>query len=283
MNNFSTPLRYPGGKGRLGDWLGETLRHNGLSGGTYVEPYAGGAGAAIHLLTRGYVERLILNDIDPAIFAFWYSVLSETDAFVKRIETSAVDMKEWHRNREIISSPSLHSTLDLGFAAFFLNRTNRSGILSAGVIGGKAQAGKWKLDARFNRGELADRVRRIGHYRRRITVRNVDAMTFVNDVGPDLPSKSLIYFDPPYYEKGSLLYENHYKPKDHAAIAKHVKRVKTPWLVTYDNCSEIRDLYRWAPAAEFSMKYSTHTSRPTGTEVMFYRNLALPSAPALKR
>jgi DNA adenine methylase len=254
-----------------------------VSGGWYLEPYAGGAGAAIHLLTRGYVDRIFINDIDPTVYRFWKVATNRSDELAGRILKAPIDMEAWEHHRAVHTSPHFYSDMEVAFATFFLNRTNRSGILRGGVIGGKGQTGSWKLDARFNRIELAARVRRIGSLAKQIAVSNDDAIDFVQRVRPDLPAKSLIYFDPPYFDKGSLLYENHYKPEDHAAIARQVIALRSPWLVTYDNRDEIRALYSNSQSTEFSMKYSTHTARPQGTEVMFYGNISLPSRPRLKR
>ncbi len=280
---FVTPLRYPGGKGRLGPWLAELLRANRISGGTYVEPYAGGAGAAIYLLSAGIVNRIIINDADFAVYAFWKSVLEETDRFVTRVQRCHVSINMWEKHRKILQEPAKHEPFEVGFSAFFLNRTNRSGILSAGVIGGREQKGAYTLDARFNRDDLAARIKSIGGHRKAITLHNLDAMDLAESLSSELPQKSLIYFDPPYYNKGSQLYRNFYKHKDHADIAARVQRLSTPWLVTYDSCEEISSLYPNAKQLTFSLKYSTHLSRPDATELMFYGNLDLKVDPYLKR
>lgn len=281
--SFATPLRYPGGKGRLGPWLAELLRHNSLSGGCYVEPYAGGAGAAIYLLTMGYVDHIVINDADPVVYAFWAAALNHTDDFIRMIERTPVTMSTWEAQKEIHANPTKHDLLEVGFATFFLNRTNRSGILSAGVIGGRAQKGKYKLDARFNKQDLAQRIRLLGQMRRHIGVHGLDAIDFLNTIEEYLPERSLIYFDPPYYEKGSSLYRNFYKPEDHASIALRISELNRPLLVTYDNCPPILDLYRDFDYTEFSMVYSTAMDRPLGSEVMFYRDLEIHSEPVLKR
>lgn len=281
--SFATPLRYPGGKGRLGPWLAETMRANGISGGTYAEPYAGGAGAAIFLLTQGYVDRIIINDADPAIHAFWWAVLNDTDRFLKKLDQCTISLAARARHRKIIAAPSSYSMLDVGFAAFFLNRTNRSGILQGGVIGGKQQAGKYKIDARFNREDMADRISRIGKLREHIELHGIDAMKLLPKLRKSLPKKSLIYFDPPYFLKGSQLYRNFYTPEDHQQIAARVAKIDTPWLVTYDNCEQIRSLYQAVPSLTFSLYYSTHLSRTEATEVMFYNNVALDISPYLRR
>lgn len=280
---FVTPLRYPGGKGRLGPWLAELMRANKISGGTYVEPYAGGAGAAIYLLSSGIVNRIVINDADFAVYAFWKAVLHDTERFITRVKRCTVSIERWEHHKSVLKNAEKHEDFEVGFSAFFLNRTNRSGILSAGVIGGKEQKGNYTLDARFNREDLVSRIKSIGGYRNAISLFNVDAMDLAEGISAELPRKSLIYFDPPYYNKGSQLYRNFYGHDDHAEIASRVKRITTPWLVTYDNCDEIEKLYTDANSLTFSLKYSTHLSRPDATELMFYGNLSLDVPPYLKR
>lgn len=280
---FTTPLRYPGGKGRLGPWIAKIMRHNRISGGWYIEPYAGGAGAALFLLTQGYVDHIVINDVDPVVHAFWKAATDRNAELLDLIVKTPVTMDTWQRQRAVIAAPGKHTLVEVGFATFFLNRTNRSGILSAGVIGGKAQAGNYKLDARYNIADLTSRIKTIGAYRSRITVLGIDAFDLLTDVAPGFPRECLVYLDPPYYVKGSLLYRNHYVHEDHAAIAECVKDATYPLIVSYDDCPEVRQLYGSFESTNFELHYSTHTARPLSSEVLFYKNINLPSAPAMTR
>lgn len=281
--SFITPLRYPGGKARLGAWLGELIDCNNLSNCTYIEPYAGGAGAAVYLLVNNKVKNIVINDIDDSVYAFWWSVLNDTQEFVTLISDTPVTIENWLIQREIVRSPQKHSRTALGFAAFFLNRTNRSGILHGGVIGGQRQDGKYKLDARFNKQALIDRINRIASYRERISISNLDAMSLVDDLSKSV-EKPFFYLDPPYYNKGNQLYQNHYAPDDHKKIAQTVQELNHPWIVTYDNCPEICELYNNCSGFEFSFHYSTHLHRPVGKEIMYYsEGIALHKPPVMKR
>ncbi|ELB7345293.1 DNA adenine methylase [Klebsiella michiganensis] len=280
---FGTPLRYPGGKGRLSLWLSQLIRENGLNDGWYVEPYAGGAGAAILLLCGGHVDRIVLNDLDPAIHAFWWAVLNDTDNLLRLIDEAQPTLETWEAQRAVHADPQNHSPTEVGFATFYLNRTNRSGILRGGLIGGKAQTGKWLMFARFNKPDLSLRIRNIARLKRHISLYNEDAQDLISGLKSDLPARSLIYFDPPYYHKGNQLYRNHYKASDHASIAAQVETITTPWLVTYDNCEEIREIYAGKQNIEFSLHYSTASTRPLVSEIMFYGNLSLHAKPTMSR
>lgn len=280
---FASPLRYPGGKGRLGPWLASVIHANQLGGGLYVEPYAGGAGAALYLLLQDHVERIVINDDDPLIYSFWKSVVDEADALVDLIRSTPPTMKTRSRLLTVAANPEDHSTLQLGFAAFFLNRTSRSGILTGGVIGGKDQKGAYKMDARYTRKTLIARIRAIAARRQHIKVLCKDALKMLaEDIDESIP-KTVIYLDPPYFSKGSLLYENHYEPTDHKTISRFVSTIKHPTLVTYDNCPEIRALYQNMKSVQFSLRYSTHMLRPVASEILIYRNLEIPTPPVLTR
>ena len=155
-----SPLRYPGGKARLATFLGDVITLNKIVNCTFVEPFAGGAGAALTLLFLEKVDSIIINDFDKAIYSFWDSILLDTDSFIEKLETVDLTIHEWERQKEIYNSVD-STKLELGFASFYLNRTNRSGIIEGGPIGGRNQSGKWKIDARFNRINLIERIKKI--------------------------------------------------------------------------------------------------------------------------
>jgi DNA adenine methylase len=259
MPHTYTPLRYPGGKAKLGPFLSSLFKMNRLLDGDYAEPYAGGAGAALFLLFRGYAAHIYLNDIDVRISSFWKAILEQNDRFANLIERVPLSLDEWDRQKETCQCAD--GGFDLGFAFFYLNRTNRSGIMNGGVIGGRSQEGKWGIDARFNRATLAERVRTIGAMKNRISVSNEDAIDFINGFKPSIPRRSLMYLDPPYYNKGRQLYTNFYTPTDHINIAERLKLLNSPWLLTYDDCAEIRELYKEFPILESELSYSAREVR----------------------
>lgn len=264
-----TPLRYPGGKANLAPFFGDIVRVNGLSDGVYVEPYAGGAGVAIGLLVGEYVDRVYINDVDPALWAFWKAVLEHNAELCRMVEKAPLTIRERARQKAIYRRGLAAGVLPLGFALFYLNRTNRSGILDGGVIGGLKQRGKWKIDARYNREELADRIGRIGRYKSRVHVANQDALVFLRQVLRALPRRTLVYLDPPYYTKGKHLYANYYVHDDHAAVARAVAKMAKPWVVSYDDHPQVRKLYRGFRRRSYELQY-TARERRMGSEVMFF-------------
>lgn len=275
---FYTPLRYPGGKGKLSYYLKEVIQHNSLLDCHYIEPFAGGAGVALELLMQEYVSKITINDYDPAIYSFWHSILNNSDDFCEKIECTEITMETWYQQREILRSNNYDDRLILGFAAFFMNRTNRSGILNAGVIGGKEQAGKWKLDVRFNKPDLIKRIKKIAGYKDRIFIKNEDTLDLLINLSLKPHENTFMYLDPPYYVKGQELYRNFYEHQDHVDIKNQL--IKMPvlhWVATYDNTKEIKEIYKNQKVMDFDLQYSAQSKR-VGSEVMIFSdNLHIPT------
>ena len=265
---FCSPLRYPGGKSKLTAYVLETMKLNGLEGGFYIEPFAGGCSIAWYLLLNGHVSKVYINDLDPAIHAFWYCVLYKTEELCQKIHTTPITMDEWYKQRDIYrSSPSDY--LQLGFATFFLNRTNRSGIIKAGVIGGLSQNGNYKLDCRFNKERLIEQITAIAAKKDSIRLTNLDATQFIEEYLPDIQGKALVNIDPPYYVKGKGLYQNFFEHDDHYRLYESIKRINQPWIVTYDDTPEICGIYSEFEPESFGLTYTAQT-KCKGSEVIIH-------------
>ncbi len=244
------------------------LRENDLRLPHYAEPYAGGASLALALLFGGQVSDIHLNDVDAGIWSFWHSILNDTDALVDLIETADVAVPEWRNQREIYRGNDVCDPLKLGFATFFLNRTNRSGIIgTGGVIGGLAQEGNYKIDCRFNKVELIRRIKRIRKYKSRIHLTRLDALQFLKRDSGLFPKRTFLAIDPPYFAKGSSLYTSFYSPHDHADVAQAILALDRPWVLTYDAAAEISVLYKERQQFLFDIKYSLQTKR-IGSELL---------------
>lgn len=268
MPQTPSPLRYPGGKTSIWPLISKIITDNEVSRGNYCEPYAGGCGLALTLLFKGYVHNLHLNDIDRSIWCFWDAILNRTDEFIKRIENTDVTIEEWYKQREIQENKDVALDFDLAFSSFFLNRTNRSGvILKAGVIGGFSQSGNYKLDCRFNKKGLIERIRRIEKYKHRINLYNLDAIDFINQTDVKLSGTTVYCIDPPYFVKGSTLYTNFYEPDDHKNIADVLNALDRSWILTYDNTPKIQELYQDRRQYRFNLNYSAAHKR-VGTELL---------------
>jgi DNA adenine methylase len=279
---FASPLRYPGGKACLAGFLADVIEMNGLRGCAYHEPYAGGAGAALSLLRDGVVSKIFINDADERVNAFWVSMLNESERFVNRVLTAPLTMKEWYRQREVCANPGGHDRFDVGFAAFFMNRCNRSGVLTgAGPIGGLEQKGEWKLGVRFSREPLAERILKLARVRNQIQITHLDAIDFLKTtlpLGRDR-RKVLVYLDPPYVHKGQRLYLNSYETKDHAQLARYIKGQRTlPWIMSYDDTDVVRELYCDQRLTSLPIHYSLQTKRSAKELIIAPHRVTLPCA-----
>lgn len=272
---FNSPLRYPGGKGKLSNYFKLLLLENQLHDIPYVEIYAGGAGVALTLLFDEFVSEIHINDISRPVYSFWHSILYQTKEFCDQLENCPVTV-EYRQEQQAIQLDPNATTLELGFSTFFLNRTNRSGIIKGGVIGGKNQNGKYKIDARFNRKDLISRIKKISRYASRIHIYNLDAVDFIQKTLPTISSDAFVYLDPPYFVKGEGLYENFYLQCDHEKIGQLTNEIKQYWVVSYDNVPEINNIYNGKRSITYSLNYSA-ANRYKGAEVMFFsENLKVP-------
>ena len=269
---FYSPLRYPGGKGKLEPFMELLIRQTGHLGGTYVEPFAGGAGIALELLEKEIVNDIVINDLDKGIYSFWRAILSETDRFINDIRNVELTIDEWNRQRQVIDNCNRYS-YELGFATFYLNRTNRSGIIKGGVIGGTEQNGNWRMDARFNREALIERIIKIAKRKNHIHLYNKDVNSFIQNYLPRYQHNAFVYFDPPYFGKGKQLYLNFFSYDDHVRIERMIdNHVNCDWVITYDDVKEIADIYQNHILKRFDLNYSAAVKRKA-SEIIIFRRL----------
>lgn len=272
-----SPLRYPGGKNKLSAFIAKICIDNNING-HYVEPYSGGASVALFLLIEGFVQRITINDKDRSIYAFWHSVLNKTNQLCKLIENAELSIEEWKKQKAVQSNKKKADLLELGFSTFYLNRTNHSGIINAGVMGGIEQKGNYLMDCRFNKVELIQRIKIIASHKKNIRLYKKDAIKLIDKIEQEAQNENIVfYFDPPYYLKASTLYMNHYEDNNHKELSDRIKSIKNiKWIISYDNVPEIQKLYTNCPKKEFTFKHTAYVIRE-GKEIMFFsRNIEQP-------
>ncbi len=267
---FYSPLRYPGGKNKLAKFIASICVENKING-HYVEPYAGGASVALYLLINGYVEQITINDFDKSIYAFWYSVLRNPEKLCKKIQRTDVTIENWRKQKKTQQNKENEKDLlKLGFSTLFLNRTNYSGIVDGGMIGGAEQKSAYKIDCRFNKEEIISRIRLIAKFESKIHLEKMDALDLIKKIKKD--KNTVFYFDPPYYLMGPSLYMNHYVHENHEKVSKEIQKIKNAkWIVSYDNVPEIQKLYKDTQRINYSFTHTAHSPRE-GKESIFCSN-----------
>lgn len=281
--NYS-PLRYPGGKSKIAPLIRLIIEKAGGSEITYIEPFAGGAGVALSLLIEGAVKQIIINDYDKAIYSFWRALKESPQELIDLIDQTPLTIDEWKRQKNIYCTQNKKYSVELGFAAFYLNRTNRSGILRAGPIGGYDQTGNYGMDARYNRDALIDRIQKIAKYKSQIVVYNKEIRSFISNVIPKYQTDAFVFFDPPYYENGQRLYKNFFSPTDHSDIAdKIINGVNCPWVITYDDVPELREIYSGFAQRHYNLNYSA-ANKGKGSEIIIFKESSLlPSSDEVRK
>lgn len=268
MPTTHSPLRYPGGKSQIAPFIEKLIKLNQLEGGTYVEPFAGGAGIAWYLLHHDIVNKIVINDLSPSIYSFWDAVLRKSEVLCELIDKTPITIEEWYKQKVVQKESS--GGIDLAFSTLFLNRVNRSGIINAEVIGGKAQAGKYKLDCRFNKQAIIDKIRLIADKSNQITLLNLDANDFLTEYCKGLDrTNTLINIDPPYYNKGKALYQNFFEHEDHQTLFSTIDKLKHAWVVTYDDTPEIFEIHKKYNPQKLELNYSLQIKRK-GSELIVF-------------
>lgn len=275
MPSTFSPLRYPGGKTKLYSFVRSLLDINGLIGETYIEPFAGGSGLALKLLFNNDVKRIVINDLDSAVYSFWYCVLNYTDQMLAFVNEVPLTVNEWDYQHSVYINQNNHTQLELAQATLFLNRTNISGIIKGGIIGGREQNGKFRMDARFNREGISKKIIAISSMAQKIDLYNMDAGIFINDVLKHY-YKVLINFDPPYVKKGGQLYRNAFTKEDHKILRNKIVQCKRKWVVTYDVCDYVADLYSNYRGSVIDIQYSANSIRRAQEYAFFSNNMIIP-------
>ncbi len=246
MKPSVTPLRYPGGKTWLLDYVKEFLKFHRLEPIALVEPYAGSASISIGLLRVGLVQEAFISEKDPLIVAFWNAVLENNDELIEYVSTLEISMDTWFSSKKYLSydSAEKYSTIELAGAFLFFNRTNYSGIIKGGPLGGKRQESSYKLDCRFNRKRIMEKIRNLQGLEGRLHVSESDGIDFMEKMAMNGPEEMIFYIDPPYYGAGKNLYRYYFTDKEHEELSAFLTTLELPWLLSYDDAEFIKALYK---------------------------------------
>ena len=277
MDKFLSPLRYPGGKGKLSKYISDLLNINNLDGATFYELFAGGAGVSMNLLSHGIVDNVVLNDLNDFVYQFWSQILTNTEEFIALIENTKINLVSWMHYKDVYESPKNRSNIELAFCFFFLNRCNRSGIANAGPIGGLNQNGNYKIDVRFNKRNLIKRIEKIRALDDKIRLSNCDAKKIIDDNQFD--EYGFIFLDPPYFKQGESLYDSFYNLAQHRELAYSLCKLDScNWLLTYDDVMEIIELYQNKEIYKIRMSHTLQHKKKIDELLIFNKALRNPKS-----
>lgn len=247
-----SPLRYPGGKARMGAAL-TTIWETQMSPmdiEIWSEPFAGGAGAGLHLLADNTISELWLTEKHPALAAFWRTAAHNGAELAASVRTTTPSMQLWRHAQEAVAAAEAGDTVDdteLAFAALILNRCSRSGMVNAivGPMGGKHQSGRWTLQSRWYGEGIAERIDVVHRLGDRIRVMEGDGIEQIRELDGSvgIEDEMMLFVDPPYLVQGNRLYANGMTIDDHARLASALAGSACHWLLTYDGDDRVLDLY----------------------------------------
>ncbi len=272
-------LRYPGSKARFSSFIARTISLNAGRPRLFVEPFCGGASVSIALLEDGVVDEIAINDVDPLIAQLWSTVFSKAGAewLAQRVGDVPLSVEEWKRQKALTPASQREAALK----CLYLNRTSFNGIIhQSGPLGGWGQK-NIKIDVRFNRRRLADRILALSELRSKVTVANQGWRAFCERFAED--ERAVIYLDPPYYHKAEQLYGHVFDEDEHEALRDFLRKLSRPWLLSYDDAQEVRDLYEdvTSKARVIDNTYSTHPLGGcafVGRELVYTNMKRLPAA-----
>lgn len=263
---YITPLRYPGGKTQLYNFVAQIIKDNHYT--TFVEPCAGGANLSLSLLQNKIIGHAIINDFDKGIYALFFNILERPQQLIAKIEQVPFDvdtpyqpfiLEYYQKIKEHYTANYngyTNTSLDLAFEFLFLNRTNYSGIINGRPIGGLKQDGKYKLNCRFNKKTLIKKINLIHSLKNKITLYNQDANSLLNNL--QLNNQTLALIDPPYVQQGNSLYNLGFTTEQHKQLADTINNLSTPYIVTYDDDKLIKDIYPHQNLYHYALKYSSN-------------------------
>jgi DNA adenine methylase len=228
-------LRYPGGKsrGKLKDKIIEHIAEH-HSGGSFGELFFGGGGITLNLIKEKVVDNVIICEKDIALADLWWQIIDDPRDLIRKVERFTPSVRAFKDVKERVLAEQGN-----GFDFLVVNRLSHGGRgVKAGPQGGHNQQGQYKIDCRWKTETL---VKTIGLLHRLFGTVDVDWFCGSYDDAPW--GIDYLYMDPPYWSVGDELYQHNFTEDDHLALFDYL-RGRGGWLLSYNNCPEVRELYQ---------------------------------------
>jgi DNA adenine methylase len=253
---IKSPLRYPGGKSRAIDLISTLIP----SYDEFREPFVGGGSLFVYLKQKFPNCKYWINDLHFSLFKFWEKCQTNVDDIIEQVikwrhefETG----KELHRF--LIDNIEKFNCIEKASAFFVFNRITFSGTSESG---GYSEA---SYNGRFTDSSIK-RVKELSTILHDTKITNLDYQSVVEATGENV----FIFLDPPYYSatKSSLYGKNGnlHKSFDHYRFAETMKNCNHKWLITYDDCEFIKNLFPFANIISWNLTYGMRNQTPTSDQ-----------------
>ena len=260
-----TFFRYPGGKSKIRKRLCEKLNLiSPPSTFEYREPFFGGGSVGINFLsTVTKKPDLWLNDKDPGISSLWSAVINYPEELKERVCRFQPSIEHYNSFKNTLiennaKTDSKESIVENGFQKLAVHQTSYSGLgtKSGGPLGGKLQKSKYKIDCRWSPKYLCKKIDKLSNAFSSVKIRENGCTNYDFEKLISEPGSAVLYLDPPYFEKGGSLYQFSFEESDHERFANLLKNTDHPFVLSYDDCDAIRDLYGWAQIETVHVNYT---------------------------
>ena len=272
---MSSFFRYPGGKAKL---CGRILHHLSRlmddSITQYRELFFGGGSVGIKYVQKKECPKQIwLNDKDVGIACLWTSVIRYPDSLKKLVLAYKPTVDSFYQlKNDLLNTTSVPDTEEevaqVGFNKLALHQITYSGLglKSGGPLGGVAQLSKYKVDCRWSPAYICKKINTVHKvFSNKEVIHEACTSYDFEKIITDTSMKALLYLDPPYFVKGSQLYHESFTHQDHTRLCENLKNTQHKWLLSYDACEEIKEMYSWATIEEVEVNYSITASKDTAT------------------
>lgn len=257
LNKRLSPLRYPGGKSLLADYILSKIQINTTK--TLVSPFAGGASVELALLDAGVIEQLVLNDLDFGIYSLFWTIQNEPNVLIDRLKHVSPTHNDYFNAQEEVKNDYAGCTIfEAAWSTLLLNRLAYSGIYKANPLGGR-KGTKEGLLSRWNPANLIKRIEKIHSLSDRIKILNIDACELIEEMywNPN----TTILIDPPYVQQGKQLYRCFYENDDHLKLNVLLESLYQGFpgadiILCYDNDPFIEKNYIFPIVEKISRVYS---------------------------